>query len=95
MFSGHEKQVADLARKVGFPHISVSSELQPMVNLNSRGSSAVIDAYLTPAIQQYLGSFASGFEAELESDDCEVSFMQSDGALCNFRDFSGLKAILC
>ncbi|ORY28953.1 Hydantoinase B/oxoprolinase-domain-containing protein [Naematelia encephala] len=94
IYNGHEKQVEKLARSVGFDHISVSSDLQAMINLYSRGSSATADAYLTPEIRRYLDGFTSGFEEKLQSDACRVSFMQSDGALTDFRSFSGLKAIL-
>lgn len=95
LYNGHEKQVEKIARSVGFKYISVSSDLQAMINLNSRGSSATADAYLTPEIRRYLDGFAEGFVGKLETDACRVSFMQSDGALCHFKRFSGLKAILC
>ncbi|WRT67483.1 uncharacterized protein IL334_004455 [Kwoniella shivajii] len=94
LYPDHEKQVEALAKEVGFPHISVSSDLQPMINLVSRGSSATADAYLTPEVRRYLDGFASGFKGGLEDSSCRVSFMQSDGALCDYRAFSGLKAIL-
>lgn len=91
LYPAHEKVVEALAREVGFAHISVSSDLQAMINMVSRGMSATADAYLTPEVKRYLDSFSSGF-ANL--DDCRLSFMQSDGSLCDFRKFSGLKAIL-
>ncbi|KAL7421183.1 hypothetical protein Q5752_004068 [Cryptotrichosporon argae] len=88
-----------LAEQVGFPHISVSSDLQAMINMVSRGTSATANAYLTPEVRRYLDGFASGFKGGLQGDvtsgdACRVSFMQSDGSLCDFRKFSGLKAIL-
>lgn len=91
LYPAHEKAVEALARQVGFSHISVSSDLQAMINMVSRGMSATADAYLTPEVRRYLDSFAAGF-ANL--GDCRLSFMQSDGSLCDFRKFSGLKAIL-
>ncbi|WVQ85372.1 hypothetical protein IAT38_007537 [Cryptococcus sp. DSM 104549] len=95
LYDEHEKQVEAIAREIGFPHISVSSSLQPMINLVSRGSSATADAYLTPEVRRYLDGFASGFKGGLsDNSSCRVSFMQSDGSLCDFRKFSGLKAIL-
>jgi 5-oxoprolinase (ATP-hydrolysing) len=88
--------VERIARKMGFTHISVSSDLQAMINLVSRGGSATADAYLTPEVTRYLQGFAAGFKGQLRDDsDCRVSFMQSDGALCDYRRFTGLKAILC
>ncbi|KAK8869467.1 hypothetical protein IAR55_000031 [Kwoniella newhampshirensis] len=94
LYPAHEKQVEAIAREIGFAHISVSSDLQPMINLVSRGSSATADAYLTPEVRRYLDGFASGFKGGLNDTSCRVSFMQSDGSLCDFRKFSGLKAIL-
>jgi 5-oxoprolinase (ATP-hydrolysing) len=96
----HEKAVESIALSVGFPHISVSSDLQAMINLVSRGTSATADAYLTPEVRRYLDGFAEGFKGKLQQNGgsgtgCRVSFMQSDGSLCDFRKFSGLKAILC
>ncbi|RSH93770.1 hypothetical protein EHS25_006418 [Saitozyma podzolica] len=95
----HEKAVESIALSVGFPHISVSSDLQAMINLVSRGTSATADAYLTPEVRRYLDGFAEGFKGKLQQNGgsgtgCRVSFMQSDGSLCDFRKFSGLKAIL-
>ncbi|OCF32026.1 5-oxoprolinase (ATP-hydrolysing) [Kwoniella heveanensis BCC8398] len=91
----HEKQVEAIAQKIGFPHISVSSDLQAMINMVSRGASATADTYLTPEVRRYLASFSAGFKDQLQSaDSCRVSFMQSDGSLCDFRKFSGLRAIL-
>lgn len=68
-----------------------------MINVVSRGQSATADAYLTPEVRRYLDGFAKGFKGGLsgESGGCRVSFMQSDGALCDHRQFTGLKAILC
>ncbi|WWC69115.1 uncharacterized protein I206_103051 [Kwoniella pini CBS 10737] len=94
LYNNHEKQVEALARETGFPHISVSSDLQPMINLVSRGSSATADSYLTPEVKRYLEGFASGFKGGLNDSSSRVNFMQSDGSLCDFKKFSGLKAIL-
>ncbi|WVQ78999.1 hypothetical protein IAT38_001091 [Cryptococcus sp. DSM 104549] len=95
LYPAHEKAVQAIAAEIGFPHISVSSDLQPQINLNSRGSSATADAYLTPEVRRYLDGFASGFKGGLQDEgSCRVSFMQSDGSLVDFRKFSGLKAIL-
>ncbi|WWD01069.1 hypothetical protein V866_008007 [Kwoniella sp. B9012] len=94
LYDAHEKQVEAIAKEIGFRHISVSADLQPMINLVSRGSSATADSYLTPEVRRYLEGFASGFKGGLDDSSCRVNFMQSDGSLCDFRKFSGLKAIL-
>ncbi|ORY27110.1 putative cytoplasm protein [Naematelia encephala] len=95
LYPEHEKRIEAIARQIGFPQISVSSDLQAMINLVSRGTSATADAYLTPEVRRYLESFAEGFKGGFQDENgCRVSFMQSDGSLCDFRRFSGLRAIL-
>ena len=91
----HEHRVAKLARSMGFDNVSVSADIEARIGLIARGQSATADAYLTPEVKRYLNGFAKGFEGRLEDSQCRVSFMQSDGALADFRKFSGLRAILC
>lgn len=92
----HEHQVASIARDMGFDNVSVSSDLDAKIGFIARGQSATADAYLTPEVRRYLDGFAKGFKGRLQGDTgCRVSFMQSDGALADFRKFGGLRAILC
>jgi 5-oxoprolinase (ATP-hydrolysing) len=94
-FPQHELRIADLARDLGFSHISLSSQLTPMIKLVPRGMSATADAYLTPAVKRYIEGFSKGFQGSLEdAQDTRCQFMQSDGGLADFTRFSGLKAIL-
>lgn len=91
-YKDHELRVRDIARSLGFAHVSLSSELTPMVKVVPRGFTAAVDAYLTPKIQEYIRAFKSGFSGGLQGVD--VQFMQSDGGLCNIDSFSGYLAIL-
>ncbi|KAJ7540098.1 hypothetical protein O6H91_10G001300 [Diphasiastrum complanatum] len=91
-FPDHEQAVAALATELGFKQVSLSSALVPMVRAVPRGQTAVVDAYLTPVIREYLSGFLSGFDSGLEN--VKVSFMQSDGGLTPESRFSGHKAIL-
>ncbi|WVW82445.1 hypothetical protein I302_104455 [Kwoniella bestiolae CBS 10118] len=88
-FPDHEIAIGKVASEVGFPHISLSSQLLPMIKMTNRGQSTTCDAYLTPVLQDYLKGFYSGFEGG-EDGDLHVEFMGSDGGL----NFSGLKSIL-
>jgi 5-oxoprolinase (ATP-hydrolysing) len=90
----HERRVAAIAQDLGFENVSVSSDIEAKIGFIARGQSVTADAYLTPEVKRYLNGFAKGFKS-LEASDCRVSFMQSDGALADFRKFSGLRAILC
>ncbi|CAH2286095.1 5-oxoprolinase [Pelobates cultripes] len=91
-WSEHEHQIGELARSLGFTHVSLSSEVMPMIRMVPRGYTACADAYLTPCIQRYLDGFSNGFQNRLK--DLQVLFMQSDGGLTPMHSFSGSRAIL-
>jgi 5-oxoprolinase (ATP-hydrolysing) len=102
-FPDHEALVGEVAREIGFQHISLSHELMPMIKLVSRATSVCADAYLTPAIKRYIAGFQQGFEGGLgtksvksEKGDrgARCEFMQSDGGLVDVDRFTGLRAIL-
>ncbi|KAG7271781.1 hypothetical protein CRUP_002048 [Coryphaenoides rupestris] len=87
-----EEAVGELARRLGFSQVSLSSEVMPMVRAVPRGYTVRADAYLTPKIRQYLKGFTSGFQGGLK--DVDVLFMQSDGGLTPMERFCGLQAML-
>lgn len=87
----HEQLVGRIAEEIGFTHVSLSSEVSPMIKHLPRAHSAVADAYLTPVIRNYLDSIESGLE---NSSATTLQFMQSDGGLVEGHKFSGLKSIL-
>lgn len=90
----HEQRIGELAETMGFS-VTLSSKLQPMIKIVPRGMSASCDAYLTPVIRKYVDSIAASFRGGLGGDhSCRLEFMQSDGGLVDYRNFSGLKAIL-
>lgn len=89
----HELQVGQLATEMGFS-TTLSSAVQPMINVVPRGMSAMADAYLTPVIKEYISSIESNFSGGFSSQDTRIEFMQSDGGLIDYRKFSGLRAIL-
>ncbi|CAJ2501147.1 Uu.00g040000.m01.CDS01 [Anthostomella pinea] len=94
LYPTHELRVAEIARELGFTHVSTSSGVGAnMIKMISRGGSASADAYLTPEITRYIAGFSKGFEnGNLDGVSCE--FMQSDGGLVNHKTFSGLRGIL-
>lgn len=102
-FPDHEAMVGQMAKEVGFEHVSLSHELMPMIKLVPRATSACADAYLTPAIKKYIAGFQAGFEGGLGTESVKreagakgarCEFMQSDGGLVDVDLFSGLRAIL-
>ncbi|MFL5039790.1 MAG: hydantoinase/oxoprolinase family protein, partial [Xanthobacteraceae bacterium] len=60
----HEAQVAALAREIGFPQVSVSHEISPLIKLVGRGDTTVVDAYLSPILRQYVGQVARDLSAK-------------------------------
>lgn len=93
IFPRHELQIADLAREVGFEHITLSHQASQRPKLVPRGNSVVVDAYLTPTIKQYLSQFAASFPG-LENSGARLEFMQSDGGLVPASTLRGLHSIL-
>jgi 5-oxoprolinase (ATP-hydrolysing) len=59
-----------------------------------RANSAIADAYLSPVVSRYIEGLGAGFVGGLEELGNKFLFMQSDGGLCPWSDFSGLRAIL-
>lgn len=93
IFPEHEKKIALICRKIGFT-VSAGHELQPMIGMVNRTSSVVADAYLAPILGSYIQAFGSGFEGGLEAFGNKLLFMQSNGGLCPWYNFFGIKAIL-
>ncbi len=87
-YQDHEKQVAAMAREIGYTHVSVSHEVSPLMKLVSRGDTTVVDAYLSPILRRYVDTVAS------ELQDVRLMFMQSNGGLTDARRFQGKDSIL-
>ena len=89
----HEKEVESIAKSMGFKSVTLSSQISPMVKVVSRGTSACVDAYLTPGLRKYVENFAAGFDSNFFSTT-QILFMNSDGGLTSVDSFSGFRAIL-
>ncbi|GGN71666.1 5-oxoprolinase [Streptomyces albiflavescens] len=84
----HEQAVGELAARTGFPQISLSSEVSPLMKLVPRGDTAVVDAYLSPVLRRYIQHVAD------ELQGVRLMFMQSNGGLAEAGQFRGKDAIL-
>ncbi|MEP7030496.1 MAG: hydantoinase/oxoprolinase N-terminal domain-containing protein, partial [Pseudolabrys sp.] len=96
-FPEHEKQVAALARDMGFAQVSVSHEVSPLIKLVGRGDTTVVDAYLSPILRRYVATVAREMQSgkALSSDDnIRLMFMMSSGGLTAAELFQGKDAIL-
>jgi 5-oxoprolinase (ATP-hydrolysing) len=87
-YTEHERHVAELAKEVGFPQISVSHRVSPLMKLVGRGDTTVVDAYLSPILRRYVEQVA------LELAGVRLFFMQSNGGLADAHRFQGKDAIL-
>ena len=88
----HEKQVAEIAARIGFQQISVSHQVSPLMKLVGRGDTTVVDAYLSPILRRYVDHVAS--ELDVADSDCKLMFMMSSGGLTAAELFQGKDAIL-
>ena len=87
-FHEHERAVAEIAEKVGFTQISTSYETSPLMKLIGRGDTTVVDAYLSPVLNQYVNQVASQLKG------VRLMFMQSNGGLTDAFRFQGKDSIL-
>jgi 5-oxoprolinase (ATP-hydrolysing) len=87
-FPDHEARLAALARAAGFPQVSASHEVSPLIKWVGRGDTTVVDAYLSPILRRYVR------QVEEELGDTPLYFMQSNGGLARAHAFQGKDAIL-
>ncbi len=97
----HEQRVAALARALGFPQVSVSHEVSPLIKLVGRGDTTVVDAYLSPILQRYVAQVAAEMGTDATSGKiggqgqrARLMFMMSSGGLTAADLFQGKDAIL-
>jgi 5-oxoprolinase (ATP-hydrolysing) len=91
-FHDHERELARLARSIGFTQVSVSHEVSPLMKFVGRGDTTVVDAYLSPIIRRYVSEVAS--ELGTRRSDARLMFMMSSGGLTAADLFQGKDAIL-
>jgi len=91
-YPAHEKQVAALAREMGFAQVSVSHEVSPLIKLVGRGDTTVVDAYLSPILRRYVAQVDRDLDARRSK--ARLMFMMSSGGLTAADLFQGKDAIL-
>lgn len=88
----HERRLAAIAREMGFPQVSVSHEVSPLVKLVGRGDTTVVDAYLSPILARYVAQVSE--ELDVARTGARLMFMMSSGGLTAADLFQGKDAIL-
>jgi 5-oxoprolinase (ATP-hydrolysing) len=87
-YPAHEQRIADIATAIGFPQVSASHEVSPLLRLVPRGDTTVVDAYLSPVLRRYVDEVARDLRG------VKLLFMQSNGGLTDAASFRGKDAIL-
>ena len=88
----HEQHAAEIARRVGFEQVSVSHVTSPLMKIVSRGDTTLVDAYLSPVLERYVGQVRDGLADVLGT--APLLFMQSHGGLARADYFHGKDSIL-
>jgi 5-oxoprolinase (ATP-hydrolysing) len=84
----HELELGEMLAAIGFRHVALSAVLAPLIKLLPRAETAVVDAYLAPALQTYLESVA----APLAGGSLHV--MTSAGGLVRAASFRAKDGLL-
>ena len=90
-FNKHEKEAEEVAKAIGFSHISLSYRTSQIMKYVMRGDTTVADAYLSPVLNKYIENLYSEFNGDISG---KISFMQSNGGLTGASLFSGKDSIL-
>ena len=85
---GHEQRLAKHLRDTGWQHVSVSSDLAPVIKIVPRAETTVVDAYLSPIMSRYL----AGVKRELANGKLRV--MTSAGGLVSRADYRAKDSLL-
>jgi 5-oxoprolinase (ATP-hydrolysing) len=93
-YPAHEQMAARIARDIGFPQVSVSHEVSPLVKLVGRGDTTVVDAYLSPILSRYVDRVAGELGVSANGDDAgpRLMFMMSSGGLTAAHLYGRLQA---
>ena len=89
-----EKAIGELAQTIGFSHISLSHEISPVAGWVDRAQTTLVDAYLSPIIQDYAKKLHQALNPPNQSHQVDLKFMKSDGGLTQYDAFRGHQAIL-
>ncbi|HEY2737416.1 MAG TPA: hydantoinase/oxoprolinase family protein, partial [Thermoanaerobaculia bacterium] len=85
----HEMALGALLADCGLRHVSLSSDLAPLIKLLPRAETAVVDAYLSPILERYLNGVAAALSA-----GSSLHVMTSAGGLVRAGSFRAKDALL-
>ncbi len=91
----HELEFAQYLTKKGITSISISSALSTQMNFLARAETAVVNAYLSPIINQYLGNIHHCLNSNLQNQKTSsLHIMTSAGGLVMAEDFHPKDSLL-
>ncbi|MEQ1650860.1 MAG: hydantoinase B/oxoprolinase family protein [Hyphomicrobium sp.] len=93
-YPAHEMRAAEIARSIGFTHVSISHDIAPLIRIVPRGDTTAADAYLTPVLQRYIDKVSGALSGGADEASPRAFFMASSGGLKSAARFRGSDAIL-
>ncbi len=87
----HELVVEEIAKQVGFTCICISSQVSPSIKAVLRSETTLVDAYLTPIVQEYLARVAKEFGLD---NNRRMRVMTSSGGLVAADLYRGKDSVL-
>lgn len=99
----HEQQVKQFLLDNGFTDVSVSTELSSLIKFLPRAETTVVNAYLSPVINNYLGNIAKTLQVTKEEllqgeaqalDSSYLQVMTSAGSLVQSQSFQPKDSLL-
>ncbi|MEZ6232593.1 MAG: hydantoinase B/oxoprolinase family protein [Phycisphaerales bacterium] len=85
----HERALAAMLREVGFEHVCASADLSPLIGFLARTQSAVVDAYLSRVVGDYLAAVRRGLGPR-----GRLRVMTSAGGLASADEFHPKDSLL-
>ena len=90
----HEQELKRALKKAKIPFISLSQELTPAIKFLPRTQTALVNAYLSPAIQQYLDHVYDGLVGDEGNKNASLLIMSSVGGLVSKASFRPKDSLL-
>jgi 5-oxoprolinase (ATP-hydrolysing) len=87
----HERALGAFLRERGFPSVSLSSHLAPLIKILPRAETAVVDAYLSPILDRYFSRVAGAVGT---GPRCSLHGMTSAGGLVRAAELRAKDCLL-
>lgn len=89
-----EQEIGHHIEAFGFSTLSLSHQISPHMGWVDRAHTTLVDAYLSPIIQQYAQSLNQALNPAGQDHEVDLRFMKSDGGLSRYDHLRGHQALL-